>query len=332
MHSTGETGWSVMGTGTIATEHMVAAIRAAGHRPLWVVSRNRQYAAHFSQDMEIPGISVDARRTLQDPRVGFAYVSAARDRRKHYIQAAAAEGRHVLCDGPIAASSRIAATLAETCSNAGIVLALNQPFRALSPHQTMRRLLQEGEIGTLQSLLIARGAPFQPPPNRHPDEETDPGDALFEMSVDSIDLARFLTGQEPAAVSALPAVPPGNGAGQQAYAIEMSGGAIFQSYESFTTAEFDSIVMLAGDRGTLLAHGTLSGKGSGALVRRLNGRNELIPIRDRDQHVTTVEAFIALPQKPAGWMSVGEDNVMALRTAEAVRAAQQKRPASIRTR
>lgn len=325
MHSRQDLGWSIMGTGTISTEHMVAAIRSAGHQPLWVVSRNRHYATDFSQDMQIPGIAVDARRSLQDPRVGFAYVSAVRDRRRHYILAAAAERKHVLCDGPIAGTSRMAANLVEACKTAGITLALNQPFRTLAPHQTMRRLLQDGEIGTLQSLLITRGAPYQPPPNRHLGESADRSDALLELSVDSVDLARFLTGQEPATVAALSATPPGTETGQASYAIRMSGGAIFQCYESFTTAEFESIVMLAGDRGTLIAHGTLSGKGSGALVRRLNGRNELIPVRDRDQHVTTIEAFLALPQNPATWMSLGDDNVIALRTAEAVRAAQRKR-------
>ncbi len=96
MHPRQALGWSVMGTGTIATEHMVAAIRTAGHQPLWVVSRNRQYAAHFSQDMAIPDIAVDARQALQDKRIGFAYVSAAKSRRKHYILAAAAAGKHLL--------------------------------------------------------------------------------------------------------------------------------------------------------------------------------------------------------------------------------------------
>lgn len=323
MHPRQALGWSVMGTGTIATEHMVAAIRAVGHQPLWVVSRNRQYAVHFSQDMEIPGITVDAREALRDQRIGFAYVSAVRSRRKHYILAAAAEGKHLLCDGPIAANSRVAGELAEACRKAGVVLALNQPLRALSLHQTMRRLVQEGEIGALQSLLIARGAPFQPPPNRHPDEVVDENDALLELTLEDIDLARFLTGQEPVVASALAA------SDQRAYAIELSGGAILQAYESFTTAEFESVVMLAGDRGTLIAQGTLSGKGSGTLIRRLNGKNELIPVRDRDQHMVTVEAFLALPQKSGTWLSLAEDNVIALHVAEAIRAAQNRRPVAV---
>ncbi|MBB2973206.1 Gfo/Idh/MocA family oxidoreductase [Mesorhizobium sp. RMAD-H1] len=325
MRSTEELGWSVMGTGTIATEHMVAAIRTAGHQPRWVVSRNKEYAKLFSQDMQVPNTSLDARRALHDPFVKFAYVSAARERRRHYIAAAASERKHVLCDGPIAASSRVAAGLVEQCRQAGIVLALNQPARAASPHQTMRRLVQEGEIGTLQLLSIVRGAPFHSPPNRHMEEEETKGDILLDMSIESIDLARFLTGQEPVEVSALSSVPQGTDADQLSYAIRMSDGALFQALESFATAEFESTVMLAGDRGTLIAHGTLSGRAPGALIRRLHGRNELIPLRDRDPHIATIEGFLDATQKSATWICLGEDSVVALRTAEAIAAVRRKR-------
>lgn len=329
MQSMEENGWSVMGTGTIATEHMVAAIRSAGHQPLWVVSRNKEYAELFSQDMQIPNVSLDAKRALHDPLVKFAFVSAIRDRRRHYITAAASERKHVLCDGPISASSRVAESLVEQCRQAHIVLALNQPARAAAPHQAMRRLLQEGEIGTLQSLVIVRGAPFQPPPNRHPDEDAARGDVLLDMSIESIDLARFLTGQEPEEVSALASPMQNSGVNQISYAIQMSGGALFQVYESFTTAEFESSVILAGDRGTLIAQGTLSGRGHGTLIRRLNGRNELIPMRERDPHITTVEAFLNATNRSASWICLGVDAVIALRTTDALATALKRRRASV---
>ncbi|MGO1074973.1 Gfo/Idh/MocA family protein [Inquilinus sp. CA228] len=325
MKSDKEGGWSVMGTGTIATEQMVAAIRSVGHEPLWVVSRNIDDAKSFSEDVKIAQTAVAAPRALRDPRVDFAYVSAARGRRRHYISAAAAAGKHVLCDGPISGTSRAARTLVDRCRQAGVLLALNQPFRASTLHQTMRRLLSEGEIGTLQSIVIVRGAPFLPPPHRRIEEGKPHGDVLLDMSIDNIDLARFLTGQDPVEVSALSAVPRGAPADQLSYSIGLSGGALFQAYESFSAAEIESMVMLAGDHGALIAHGTLNGKPSGTLVRRVNGKNELIPVRERDQHVTTVEGFMALVRRHPSWMCVGEDNVVALRAAEAVAAARARR-------
>ncbi|URK89368.1 hypothetical protein LP421_33610 (plasmid) [Rhizobium sp. RCAM05350] len=112
------------------------------------------------------------RQALSDPLVNFVYISAVRERRKHYIATAAKAGKHILCDGPIAGNSRVAGTLVEQCKQAGVALVVNQPSRASTIHQTMRRLLAEGEIGTLQSLQIIRGAPFQPSPNRRANEVT----------------------------------------------------------------------------------------------------------------------------------------------------------------
>ncbi|QRM56424.1 Gfo/Idh/MocA family oxidoreductase [Sinorhizobium sp. BG8] len=313
-----------MGTGTIATEHIVAAIRTVGHEVHWVVSRNRNYAKYFSEDMRIPKTSVEARQALGDPQVDFVYVSAARDRRKHYIATAAAAGKHILCDGPISSSSRVAGALVQKCKEAGISLTLNQPSRASTIHQTMRRLLIEGEIGTLQSLLIVRGAPFQSPPNRRNEDEEKEGNILLDFSAESIDLARFLTGQEPIDVSALETAPSDTSQ-QISYAVRMSGGVLFQAYESFATAEIESVVMLAGSHGALIAHGTLNGKTSGTLIRRTNARNELIPVRERDQHFTTIEGFLASVRQPSTWMCQGDDCVTALRTAEAIKSAGGKR-------
>ncbi|PZU85508.1 MAG: gfo/Idh/MocA family oxidoreductase [Shinella sp.] len=313
-----------MGTGTIATEQMVAAIRMMGHEPLWVVSRNKEYARFFSVDTGIPHTATDARRALLDPAVGFAYVSAVRDRRKHYVSAAGAARKHVLCDGPLSHSSRTANDLVHQCREAGVLLALNQPFRASTIHQTMSRLLREGEIGKLQSVVVVRGAPFSPPANRRREGESIEGDILFDLSVDDIDLARFLSGQEPQEVSVVPGDVSGHRRQQIAYSIRMTGEVIFQAYESFSTAEIESIVMLAGSHGTLIAHGTLNARGPGTLVRRVSGRNELTPVRERDPHHATIEEFLALRRRQSEWLCQGDDNVIALRAIEALAQADRK--------
>ncbi|TIW74652.1 MAG: Gfo/Idh/MocA family oxidoreductase, partial [Mesorhizobium sp.] len=169
MATHGKTGWSVMGTGTIATEQMVAGIRAQGHTPLWVVSRRKLDAAHFAQDLDIPQWTTNLSSALGDPDVEFIYVSARIQRRAHYITAAAQAGKNVLCDGPISESSKMAAALVRVCDTAGIVLAVHHPFRASAIHQTMRRLIVDGEIGKVQSILITREGPYKPTAKRRKD-------------------------------------------------------------------------------------------------------------------------------------------------------------------
>ena len=310
-------GWSVMGTVTIAAEQMVAAIRALGHVPLWVVSRSARDATQFAEDLSIPQATTDMKRVWQDSAVTAAYVSAARRRRPHYISAAAGARKDILCDGPISESSKGADALVQLCEDAGVLLAVNQPFRASVIHQTMKRLIADGDIGTVQSVLMVRGGPYQPPPNRRKHELDETGQIHLDVSVDDIDLARFLTDAEPSEANAL-AEQSVKDPDHIAYAIRMSDGSLFQAHESFRTADIDSMVLVAGDRGVLIANGTLNGRASGTLVRKIGGKSELVPVRERDLHLATVEDFVTARDRAPSWLSTGADSVVALRGAEAV--------------
>ncbi|WP_292075505.1 Gfo/Idh/MocA family oxidoreductase [Mesorhizobium sp.] len=324
MSADATTGWAVMGTGTIATEHMVSAIRAIGHEPLWVVSRRKRDAADFAQDLEIPKSSTDLNRVLRDPLVGFSYVSARLGRRPHYIAAAANARKHVLCDGPIAATSKIAAVMVKQCRDAGVVLAVNQPFRASSVHQTMKRLIADGEIGQVQSVLVVRGGPRFAPAYRRT-ERPDETDSIFlSASVDDVDLARFLTNAEPVEVNALSS-PPDDAPNLLACAIRLDSGAILQVHEGFGTADVESTVMVAGDRGVLLANGTLNERPNGTLIRRQAGKSELVPLRERDPYVVTAADFVGAQTKDLSWLARGEDSVVALNVVEALMISSRKR-------
>lgn len=325
MLMTKKTGWAVMGTGTIATEYMVTAIRAFGHHPRWVVSRNKQFAEYFSEDTGISCISTVASQALADPEVGFVYVSAACKRRRHYILAACAARKHILCDGPIAPTSKSAEELVAACNDAGISLRVNNMHRASTIHQTMRRLVLEGEIGKLRSIQIIRGAPFHAPANRRMTEECRDGEILLDVAVNDIDLARFLSGEEPQHVLASSLSEDTGPLNELNYSMQLSGGVTMQAFESFRTAEIESVVMLLGEHGSLVAHGTLNERSSATLIRRVGHRNELTPVRDHDCYYSTIERFTKPMKTSPDWLGTGEDCVKSLRSVEAIKEAIRKK-------
>lgn len=317
-------GWSFMGTGTIATELVVEAIRSVGHSPLWVVSRSKTDAVHFAEDLGIPHSTTELEPALQDASVGFAYISASLKRRPHYISAAAGAGKHILCDGPISGTSKTASVLVDLCRAAGALLVVNQRLRASTIHQTMRRLIRDGDIGTVQSIILIRGGPYQAPPHRRARDFNEGSGIYLDVSVEDIDLARFLTGAEPVEATALNTsdeLAPS----QAAYMLRLGDGSLFQAHESFRTTDIESTVLVAGDRGALIAQGTLNGRTSGMLVRRADGRSEAVPVRDHDLHLATVREFANTRGKKPSWLSQGADSVIALRTAEAVAMSAKKR-------
>ncbi|MBB2713412.1 Gfo/Idh/MocA family oxidoreductase (plasmid) [Rhizobium sophoriradicis] len=301
-------GWAIMGTETIATEHMVSAIRSIGHQPLWVVSRNAHYAGTFAGDLSIPNATDDLERVWADRDVRFVYVSATRERRSFHIAAAAEAGKHILCDGPISNEREEAARLVSLCHDLKVTLAVHHIARASSVHQTMKRLIREGDIGQIHSIVVARGGAFHPSPNRRGPLANLEGDIFFDAAIEDVDLVRFLTDAEPNRATGI-SKPMGGAPQHLAFALAMDDGCIFQAHESFLTADIEDTVMIAGSKGSLTASGTLYGRGSGTLTRRIGGKNELIPIRDKDVHVAAIQDFVTGLHGRPTWLSTGADSV-----------------------
>lgn len=306
-----------MGTETIATEQMVAAIRTVGHLPLWVMSRDPLYARSFADDLDIPNSTSELQSVWDDPEVRFVYVSATRQRRPYHIAAAAKAGKHILCDGPLCDDRQEAIRLVELCHNTKVTLAVHHLGRASSVHQTMKRLIREGEIGQVHTISVTRGGPFHPPPNRRAQHFSSDGDILYDATIEDVDLVRFLTDAEPRIATGMWKLLE-NSPQQIAFLLHMDDGSLFQGHESFLTTELEDTVVVAGTKGALIANGTLNGRGHGTLTRRLAGKNELIPIRERDIHLAAVQDFVTGLHGRPTWLSTGEDSVANLLTIDAL--------------
>lgn len=92
-----------MGASTIAGEHMITAIRAqSGHQVVAVASRSMARSAEFAKQHDIPGVYDSVAALLSDPAVDVVYVSSTNELHRDQVLAAAAAGKHVLCEKPLA--------------------------------------------------------------------------------------------------------------------------------------------------------------------------------------------------------------------------------------
>jgi myo-inositol 2-dehydrogenase / D-chiro-inositol 1-dehydrogenase len=115
-----------------------------------------------------------------------------------YIEQAAAQGRAVFCEKPIDLSApRVRTCLAAVCA-AGTVLMVGFN-RRFDPHfATLKQRLDAGEIGALELLTIISRDPAPPPPSY----VASSGGLFRDMMIHDLDMARFLLGEEPVAVTA----------------------------------------------------------------------------------------------------------------------------------
>ena len=100
---TAKLGWGLIGASTIAKEHMIGAIRAQGGEAVAVMSSDAERGPSATPPRTASPRSYDSvDALLADPAVEIVYISTTNELHKPQTLAAAAAGKHVLCEKPLA--------------------------------------------------------------------------------------------------------------------------------------------------------------------------------------------------------------------------------------
>lgn len=86
---------------------------------------------------------------LTDPAIDAIILCTPHSQHTAQVARAAAAGKHVFCEKPLALSRREAEASVAACRAAGVVLGVGHERRFEPPFAALRRLVDEGELGTL---------------------------------------------------------------------------------------------------------------------------------------------------------------------------------------
>jgi 1,5-anhydro-D-fructose reductase (1,5-anhydro-D-mannitol-forming) len=191
-------GWGLIGASTIARQYMVDAIRAQqGHFVQAVMSSQMDRANGFAAECSIPAAYCTLEAMLADPKVQAVYISTTNELHHDQVLAAAAAGKHVLCEKPLALSIEDAIAMTDACQKAGVVMATNHHLRNASTHRKIRELIKDGAIG---KPLFARvfHAVYLPPHLQgwRLNKPQAGGGVILDITVHDIDTLRFTLDSE----------------------------------------------------------------------------------------------------------------------------------------
>lgn len=153
----------VVGTGFGLFTH-VRALRDAGFEVRAIVGRSRSRTAERAAPLGIPLATDSLAEALADPLT--VLVTVATPPHAHYpvVMEAVAAGRHVVCEKPFARDLAEARTMLAAAERAGVVHMLGAEFRFDAAQALLRRVVQDGLIGTpLQFLRIYHQPGLQDP-------------------------------------------------------------------------------------------------------------------------------------------------------------------------
>ena len=211
-------GWAVVGLGEFTLNQMLPRFASTQHcRVTALVSGNRDKALAVGTAYGVPEKSIYSYDTFDrlrdDPTVDIVYIVLPNACHAEYTVRAAAAGKHVFCEKPMAPTEAECRQMIDACRRAGKQLGI--AYRApWEPHNAEAiRMIRAGEIGEVREIVADHGRPLE---TRKPADEwrADPvragGGSLFDIGIYSLSGARYLTDEEPIEVSATFRKPPGS--------------------------------------------------------------------------------------------------------------------------
>ncbi len=146
--------WGLIGASDIAATRMIPAMRAAGQEVLACVSSSAEHAASYADRNGIKHATSDLDSMLARDDIDAVYISSTNDRHRVQAEAAAAAGKHVLCEKPIATSLDDAFRVVDACAEAGVVLAVNHHLPGAGTHRMIRELVHSGAVGRVLAVSV----------------------------------------------------------------------------------------------------------------------------------------------------------------------------------
>ena len=194
--------WGVLGVANIATRKVIPAIQATETcRVTAIASRDLAKARAAAEELGIERAYRSYRELLDDPDIEAVYIPLPNHLHAEWTLAAAAAGKHVLCEKPLALTTEEARRMVDGCARAGVKLMEAFMYRHHPQWVEVKRMVDEGVIGQVYAIQTVFSYRNMDPTNIR-NIAAAGGGALYDIGCYPVNVARFLFGSEPTDVEA----------------------------------------------------------------------------------------------------------------------------------
>ena len=315
--------WGAVGASWIAQDFVIPALRESGAAVTAVYSHDPDRATSYAAKNGIAGAYSDLDAFLADPAVEAVYISSTNQMHHRQVLAAAAAGKHVLCEKPMAMSLDEGREMVAACDSAGVVLAVNHHMRNGPTLRAMKRLLQEGAIGKPLAIRIFHA--FLLPGSMRTWRVSRPdagGGAILDLTSHDADNLRFLLEDEVDDVVAISSAQRfADGPVEDAVmgVIRFRGGVVASFHDAFTIGNSPTGLEIHGTEGSLIGTEVLR-QGPVGEVTLYRG-DEVVPVDvgpRENLYVRGIDLFTEAVLGSGRPAVTGEDGLRALEVALAV--------------
>jgi len=154
--------WGIIGCGDVTELKSGPALQSAdGSSLIAVMRRDGELAEDYARRHGVPKWSDQAQDIIDDPEVNAIYIATPPSSHKEYCLKAAAAGKPVYVEKPMARTHLECLEMIDACQKAGVSLYVAYYRRALPKFLKVKEILESGIIGEIKNVSIS----LQHPPH-----------------------------------------------------------------------------------------------------------------------------------------------------------------------
>ncbi len=200
-------GYAIVGLGYYGLQTILPQfVNCAHSRVTALVSGDRAKAIATAKTYGVPETSIydyaDFDRIRDNPDVDIVYVCLPNSMHADYTIRAAKAGKHVMCEKPMAISVAECEAMIRACKTAGKKLMIGYRCHFEPFNLEAMRLARSGAAGKIRYVRSEHGFVQGDPSKWRLKRALSGGGSLMDMGIYSLQAARYMTGEEPIAVTA----------------------------------------------------------------------------------------------------------------------------------
>jgi len=308
--------WAMVGASDIAATQVLPAIRATGGQAVVVRSGNAEHAAAWAAEHGVPHAVTDLAAALQREDVDAVYVSSVNQQHREQVEAAAAAGKHVLAEKPLALTLADARAMVDACRAAGVVMATNHHLPASPTHRLIKAEVAAGRIGQVRAIRVHHAVQLPERLGGWRLQDPEGGGVALDVTVHDAAAVRAILGRDALSVTAHGANQD-NAAGGPFDALMTTsmwdGDVLVSTHDAYNNPHVQTSLHVLGTEGALIGEHCNTGDPVGRVTLWRDTVSEVLEIGERENlYERTLRAFNAAVAGTGQVIVTGEDGVRSL--------------------
>jgi UDP-N-acetylglucosamine 3-dehydrogenase len=242
---------AIVGAGAIAAVHARALKGIPDAALTWIADQDLARAQAMAVDAGAAATSSNE-EAISASDVDAVLVATPTPFHREIVELAAAHGKDVLCEKPMARTAEDARAMIKACEAAGTRLMIGHVVRFFPEYVRIKAALDEGVLGQIGVVRASRVGPNPSSSRAWMGDPTISGGVVLDMMIHDLDALRWCFG-DVARVFALGVADTGHrSSGDYAQALlRFENGVIAHVEGSWAHARFRTTMEIAGEHGTL---------------------------------------------------------------------------------